>query len=136
MTSPNDKRRSRRPSSSNSPRSTEDWRNTMSPRKEAVLLRNPKHGESIAKVVLEDGTEFEGISFGAQRSVAGEVVFNTGMVGYPESLTDPSYKGQILCLTYPLVGNYGVPSDELDEFGLPKHFESSKIQISALIVSD
>jgi carbamoylphosphate synthase small subunit len=55
---------------------------------------------------------------------AGEVVFNTGMVGYPEALTDPSYRGQILVLTYPLVGNYGVPSDkDLDDLGLPAFFE-------------
>eukprot|EP00743_Colponemidia_sp_Colp-15_P006014 GILK01006463.1.p1 GENE.GILK01006463.1~~GILK01006463.1.p1 ORF type:complete len:1511 (+),score=315.38 GILK01006463.1:81-4535(+) len=88
------------------------------------------------KLVLEDGTECTGLSFGAERSVAGEVVFNTGMVGYPESLTDPSYKGQILVLTYPLIGNYGVPSDELDEFGLRKNFESDKIQVTALIIAD
>jgi len=69
--------------------------------------------------------------------VSGEVVFNTGMVGYPESLTDPSYCGQILVLTYPLIGNYGVPSeDELDEYGLHKYFESDAIQVRALIVSD
>ena len=61
------------------------------------------------KLILQDGTEFEAKSFGKPRSVAGEVVFATGMVGYPESLTDPSYAGQILVLTYPLVGNYGVP---------------------------
>jgi len=86
---------------------------------------------------LADGTEIEGISFGAETSVAAEVVFNTGMVGYPESLTDPSYRGQILVLTYPLIGNYGVPSrSELDEFGLPKFFESDKIQVAGVIVSD
>ena len=62
-----------------------------------------------AALVLEDGTRYPGRLFGRPRSVAGEVVFNTGMVGYTESLTDPSYRGQILCLTYPLVGNYGVP---------------------------
>ena len=58
-----------------------------------------------AKLVLENGIEFEGFSFGAEHSVSGEVVFNTGMVGYPETLTDTSYKGQILVMTYPLVGN-------------------------------
>jgi len=89
-----------------------------------------------AKLILEDGSVFYGCSFAADRSVAGEVVFSTGMVGYPESLTDPSYKGQILCLTYPLIGNYGVPSDEKDKYGLPKHFESNKIHIQGLIVSD
>ena len=61
------------------------------------------------KIVLEDGSEYHGKSFGYQGSIAGEVVFNTAMTGYPESLTDPSYKGQILVMTYPLVGNFGVP---------------------------
>jgi len=90
-----------------------------------------------AVLTLEDGQIIKGYSFGAEKNVSGEVVFNTGMVGYPESLTDPSYSGQILVLTYPLIGNYGVPSeDELDEFGLHKYFESAAIQISALIVSD
>ena len=69
--------------------------------------------------MLSDGTTFKGTSFGAAKSMPGEVVFNTGMVGYPEALTDPSYRGQILVLTYPLVGNYGVPSfDKIDAFGL------------------
>ena len=68
--------------------------------------------------------------------MSGEVVFNTGMVGYPEALTDPSYRGQILVLTYPLIGNYGVPDESvLDELGLPLYFESSSIHISALVVS-
>ena len=80
-----------------------------------------------SKLVLENGDYFEGFSFGAEHSVSGEVVFSTGMVGYPESLTDPSYKGQILVLTYPLIGNYGVPSDEKDPFGIMKNFESDKI---------
>ena len=65
------------------------------------------------KLVLEDGTTFEGISFGAHRAMAGEVVFSTGMVGYPEAFTDPSFTGQILTMTYPLIGNYGVPVSEL-----------------------
>ena len=87
------------------------------------------------KLVLQDGSIFSGYSFGAKTSSAGEVVFSTGMVGYPESLTDPSYKGQILVLTYPLIGNYGVPgNDKLD--GLLKHFESEKIQVSGLVISD
>lgn len=79
------------------------------------------------KLILKDKTEMSGISFGYEKSAAGEVVFSTGMVGYPESLTDPSYKGQILVLTYPLIGNYGVPSS--------RYFESKKLQISGLIVS-
>lgn len=87
-------------------------------------------------LVLEDGTVFKGKSFGYEQPVAGEVVFSTGMVGYTESLTDPSYLGQILTLTYPLIGNYGVPSDELDENGISKYYESEKIQVSGLIVSD
>jgi carbamoyl-phosphate synthase small subunit len=73
--------------------------------------------------------------FGSRKSVAGEVVFNTGMVGYPETLTDPSYKGQILVMTYPLVGNYGIPSMRVLE-GIPGNFESERIQIQALVVSE
>lgn len=82
---------------------------------------------------LEDGSEYPGISFGATESANGEVVFNTGMVGYNESLTDASYKGQILVFTYPLIGNYGVPGDNA-EYGLLKNFESDRIQVSGLIV--
>lgn len=74
-------------------------------------------------------------SFGAPVSVSGEVVFNTGMVGYPEALSDPSYRGQILVLTYPLIGNYGVPDENVkDTHGLPLYFESSNIHISGLVV--
>ena len=83
---------------------------------------------------LSDGTTYRGYSFGAPSPMAGEVVFNTGMVGYPESLTDPSYRGQILVLTYPLVGNYGVPDDSVDESGISKNFESDAIHVSGLIV--
>lgn len=88
------------------------------------------------QLILEDGTRFPGVSFGAERSIAGEVVFNTAMTGYPESLTDPSYRGQLLVLTYPLVGNYGVPGDSTGEHGIKKHFESDSIHISGLIISD
>jgi carbamoyl-phosphate synthase small subunit len=87
------------------------------------------------KLVLEDGTEFEGKSFGYKRSVAGEVVFYTGMTGYPESLTDPSYAGQILVPTFPMIGNYGVPDDSYQD-GLPRFFESEKIQASGIVVCD
>jgi carbamoyl-phosphate synthase small subunit len=87
------------------------------------------------KLILEDGTEFSGFSFGAKKSVAGEVVFNTAMTGYPESLTDPSYKGQILVATFPLIGNYGVPGKG-EEDNMLKFYESDKIQISAFVVSD
>ena len=90
-----------------------------------------------AKLILEDGSVFDGVGFGFPSEIAGEVVFNTGMVGYTETLTDPSYRGQILCMTYPLVGNYGVPSfDVKDEYELPKFFESDRIQVRALIVHD
>lgn len=87
-------------------------------------------------LVLEDGTVFKGKSFGYEAPVAGEVVFSTGMVGYTESLTDPSYLGQILTLTYPLIGNYGVPDDRVDDRGIALHYESGRIQATALIVSD
>ena len=87
--------------------------------------------------MLEDGTIFDGVGFGYPSEIAGEVVFNTGMVGYTETLTDPSYRGQILCMTYPLVGNYGVPSPDIkDEYGLPKFFESEKIQVKALLIHE
>jgi carbamoyl-phosphate synthase small subunit len=90
-----------------------------------------------AKLMLEDGTVFDGIGFGYPSGIAGEVVFNTGMVGYTETLTDPSYRGQILCFTYPLVGNYGVPSYDIkDEYGLPKFFESDRIQVKGLLIHD
>ena len=86
---------------------------------------------------LADGSEpITGHSFGASKAMSGEVVFNTGMVGYPEALTDPSYRGQILVLTYPLIGNYGVPDESiLDEHGLPLYFESKEIHIAGLVVS-
>lgn len=87
-----------------------------------------------SSLVLEDGSVFEGYSFGYPRPISGEVVFNTGMVGYPESLTDPSYRGQILVLSYPLIGNYGVPATESVN-GLSTAFESHKIQIQGLVVS-
>lgn len=88
-----------------------------------------------SKLILQNGLEFQGYSFGYNASAHGEVVFSTAMVGYPESLTDPSYSGQILCVTYPLIGNYGVPSDE-KENGISKFFESDKIHVRALIISD
>jgi len=92
---------------------------------------------ALATLHLEDGTSITGRSFGSHEAVEGEVVFSTGMVGYPESLTDPSYQGQILSLTTPMVGNYGVPSRQaMDEFGLPEFFESKKIHASGLIVQD
>ena len=89
----------------------------------------------IAKLILEDGSIFQGHSFGSKKAVSGEVVFNTGMVGYPESLTDPSYRGQILVLTYPLIGNYGVPGNEKED-NLLKYFESDRIKVQGLIIAD
>ncbi|CEL05697.1 Putative Carbamoyl-phosphate synthase [Aspergillus calidoustus] len=92
----------------------------------------------LCALELEDGTVYQGYNFGAEKSVSGELVFQTGMVGYPESITDPSYRGQILVITFPLVGNYGVPSREtMDELlkTLPKHFESTEIHIAALVVA-
>jgi carbamoyl-phosphate synthase small subunit len=87
-----------------------------------------------ACLVLPDGSTFPGKAFGWKGSAAGEVVFNTGMVGYPESLTDPSYAGQLLTLTYPLVGNYGVPGAEADRFN--PSFESERIHVAGLIVAE
>ena len=88
---------------------------------------------------LEDGTTYTGYNFGAERkSISGELVFQTGMVGYPESITDPSYRGQILVLTFPLVGNYGVPSRETGDKivqGLSAHFEANQIHIAGLVVA-
>ena len=87
-------------------------------------------------LVLSDGTKFHGKSFGCEQPVAGEVVFNTAMMGYPESLTDPSYAGQLMTLTYPLVGNYGVPPFTVEKNGLATFMESDRIYASAIIVSD
>ncbi|EPE35210.1 Glutathione synthetase ATP-binding protein [Glarea lozoyensis ATCC 20868] len=94
--------------------------------------------ETLVSLELHDGVVYQGYSFGAKKSVAGELVFQTGMVGYPESITDPSYRGQILVITFPLVGNYGVPSREtMDELlkDLPAHFEASEIHIAGLVVA-
>jgi len=97
-------------------------------------------GEVAGKaiLVLEDGSFFIGRGFGAVKKVSGEVVFSTGMVGYPESLTDPSYLGQILVLTYPLIGNYGVPEYEYNSFGIgiPLIFESTGIKVRGLVIQE
>lgn len=93
-------------------------------------------GEASYLYLADGSNPIEARSFGAPVSVSGEVVFNTGMVGYPEALTDPSYRGQILVLTYPLIGNYGVPDESItDEYDLPKFFESKEIHIAGLVVS-
>ena len=99
-------------------------------------LQATAHGMGMAKLILENGTEFCGTSFGAAHNVSGEVVFNTAMTGYPESLSDPSYAGQILVTTYPLIGNYGVPETGIDDNGLPLLMESEKIHAKALVVAD
>lgn len=105
---------------------------------ESLLAGDERNETKRAMLILEDGTTYSGISFGADfnASTSGEVVFQTGMVGYIESLTDPSYDSQILVLTYPLIGNYGVPELAADEFNLPKFFESDKIHASGLIVAN
>ena len=89
-----------------------------------------------ATLLLDDGTRFEGELFGYDGNVRGEVVFNTAMTGYPESLTDPSYAGQIMVLTYPLIGNYGVPSTSESNDGIPSFMESDRIYVSGLVIGD
>ncbi|CAH0478429.1 unnamed protein product [Peronospora belbahrii] len=105
--------------------------------REKVDRRHVPRFETPAVLEFEDGTCFHGISFGAKKSMAGEVVFTTGMVGYPEALTDPSFKGQLLNMTFPMIGNYGVPDTKiLDEFGLHKNIESDRIHAAGMIVQD
>ncbi|MBR6868701.1 MAG: glutamine-hydrolyzing carbamoyl-phosphate synthase small subunit [Bacteroidales bacterium] len=89
-----------------------------------------------ATLRLEDGREFTGWSFGFEGPSQGEIVFSTAMVGYPESLTDPSYSGQILCVSFPLVGNYGIPEEQPDAEGLCTRFESERIHVRGLVISD
>ncbi|KAK7956037.1 URA2-multifunctional pyrimidine biosynthesis protein [Apiospora aurea] len=94
--------------------------------------------EGLMCLELKDGSVYQGYSFGAKKSIAGELVFQTGMVGYPESITDPSYRGQILVITFPEVGNYGVPSrEQIDELlgDLPEYFESSQIHVAGMVVA-
>ncbi len=94
-------------------------------------------GSKPALLLLEDGSLFPGTGFGAETTIVGEVVFTTGMVGYPDSMTDPSFAGQLLCFTYPLIGNYGVPSyQERDVYGIPKYFESESVKTSGIIVQE
>ncbi|MEM2779375.1 MAG: glutamine-hydrolyzing carbamoyl-phosphate synthase small subunit [Candidatus Bathyarchaeia archaeon] len=87
-----------------------------------------------AVLVLEDGSHFFGVGFGATKKAVGEVVFSTSMVGYVESLTDPSYHGQILVLTYPLIGNYGVPQHHKESLSPP--FESDEIKVAGLVIHE
>lgn len=99
----------------------------------------PDHEEQdVMQLELADGYVCQGFSFGAKKSVSGECVFSTGLVGYPESLTDPSYRGQILILTFPLIGNYGVPSRKTQDGlleDLPAFFEASQIHVAGLITA-
>jgi carbamoyl-phosphate synthase small subunit len=97
------------------------------------LRRRDEQAQAV--LVLEDGSIFSGHGFGAAKQVSGEVVFSTSMTGYPETLTDPSYKGQILVFTYPLIGNYGVPPDTCDH-EIPCFFESGGIKVSGLVVHE
>ena len=102
-----------------------------------ITTKKSIHANKFGKLILDDGTVFDGMGFGYSTTVFGEIVFNTGMVGYTETLTDPSYSGQILTLTYPLVGNYGVPDPSIkDQDGIPKFFESNKIQLRGLVVHE
>lgn len=101
-----------------------------------AFKRSTKPSFDRATFTIRDGPIFHGKSFGAKTSISGEAVFTTSLVGYPESMTDPSYRGQILVFTQPLIGNYGVPSDARDEYGLLKYFESPNIQACGIVVAD
>jgi len=102
-----------------------------------ITTKKSSHANKFGKLIFDDGTVLDGMGFGYSAAVFGEIVFNTGMVGYPETLTDPSYSGQILTLTYPLVGNYGVPEPSIkDKDGISKFFESDKIQVRGLVVHE
>ena len=102
------------------------------------IMGNVQPDETRMALELQDGSIYIGYSFGSPKSIAGELVFQTGMVGYPESITDPSYRGQILIITWPLVGNYGVSSREArDELikEIPAHFESAEVHIAGLVIA-
>ena len=102
-----------------------------------ITIKKSKYANKYGKLVFDDGTVLDGMGFGHSGIAFGEIVFNTGMVGYTETLTDPSYSGQILMMTYPLVGNYGVPDPTLvDKDGIQKYFESSRIQARGLVVHE
>jgi len=102
-----------------------------------ITTKKAKYVNKFGKLILSDGTVLNGEGFGYSTRVFGELVFNTGMVGYTETLSDPSYSGQILTLTYPLIGNYGVPDPSIkDSDGISKFFESDRIQIRGLVVHD
>jgi len=102
-----------------------------------ITIKKSSHAKKFGKLIFDDGSVIDGEGFGYSTTVFGEIVFNTGMVGYTEALTDPSYNGQILTLTYPLVGNYGVPDPSIkDGDGIPKFFESDNIQTRGLVVHE
>ena len=102
-----------------------------------ITTKKAQYAKKFGKLILDDGTVLDGIGFGYSTVVFGEIVFNTGMVGYPETLTDPSYSGQILTLTYPLIGNYGVPDPAIkDDDGISSYFESDKIQVRGLVIHE
>lgn len=110
---------------------------SRSSRGSKITVKKSTHRGMFATLLLDDGTVMEGEGFGHPGVVFGEAVFNTGMVGYTETLTDPSYGGQILTITYPLVGNYGVPDTaETDADGILTHFESDHIQVRGLVVHE
>lgn len=118
------------PASSDNPSRSECAGATHSP---VGSIRDPRMNAPVAKLLLDDGTEMSGRAFGAAGSVGGEVVFNTAMTGYVEALTDPSYRGQILVLTYPLVGSYGVPAPRAPG-SLDGPYESCRVQVQGLVV--
>ncbi len=102
-----------------------------------ITTKKAKYVNKFGKLILSDGTVLNGEGFGYSTRVFGDLVFNTGIVGYTETLSDPSYSGQILTLTYPLIGNYGVPDPSTkDSDGISKFFESDRIQIRGLVVHD
>ena len=102
-----------------------------------ITTKKSIHAKKFGKLIFDDGTVLDGEGFGYSTTVFGEIVFNTGMVGYTEALTDPSYRGQILTLTYPLVGNYGVPDPKItDDDGIPKYFEANEIQARGLVIHE
>lgn len=107
---------------------------TVEPKKKPMPIQTPTQ-RTPAVLELEDGTQFRGSAFGAHTSTSGELVFSTGMVGYVESMTDPSFEGQLLVNTYPMIGNYGVPTRQ-DEHGLETHLESNRIHVAAMVVAD
>lgn len=108
--------------------------NAMQARQMASVRNRVAHER--ATFTIRDGPIFHGKSFGARSTISGEAVFTTSLVGYPESLTDPSYRGQILVFTQPLIGNYGVPAASRDEHGLLKYFESPNLQAAGVVVAD